>query len=117
MREKLIETDRKLSDVEERIVARHQDDVVFEWFQKSSGRLWKSIEPVMHFFHAAMKRGKVVKNPILGIAFLLIVLVSGLITVGFLSLIVAPILQIILVIVAMIAAIVRAVLKTIRVIR
>jgi len=117
MRDKFLEADEKLSDYEEQIAVRHKGDALFEWFQKSSGALWNSIKPAQNFFRAQMKRGKHINNPFLGIGFLLTVFVTGILTVGFLSLIVAPILQIILVIVAMIATLVRAFLQLIRVMR
>jgi|GEM_PF-4875130 len=110
-----MEADQKLLDYEEQIAARHKGDALFEWFQKSSSTLWNSIKPVQKFFRAQMKRGKYINNPFLGITFLLTIFVTGILTVGFFSLIVVPILQIILVIVALIATLVRAFLKMVRV--
>jgi hypothetical protein len=111
MRDKIVETDRQLSDVEEKVAARHKGDALFEWFLRSSDRLWKSIEPTQNFFRAQMKRGKRINNPFLGIGFLLTVFITGLLTVGLLSLVVAPVLQIILVLIAMVATVCRGLMR------
>lgn len=117
MRDKVVEADRKLSAVEEEIAARHKGDALFEWFMKSSGALWKSIEPVQDFFRAKMRRGRHISNPFLSIGFLLVVFVSGVLIVAFLSLVVAPVIQITLVLVTLVAVICRGFLRAIRVIR
>lgn len=117
MRGKLIEANRKLSSVEEEIAARHKGDALFGWFMKSSGAVWKSVERLQDFFRAMMKRGRHISNPFLGIGFLLVMFVSGIVTVALLGLVVAPLLQITLVLVAAVATVCRGILRAVRVIR
>ena len=113
----MVDVNQRLSDREEQIAARHKGDPVFEWFQKSSNALWNCIKPVQNFFRAQLSRSDRINNSLLSIGFLLTIFIGGLLTVGFLSLIVAPIIQIILTIVAMIAVLVRVFLRMIRVLR